>query len=98
MRKLKTERSKALFEETKKYLVDGVASFFHKAVIKQLDKGSHLSAATPDLCTLSKKLTEVIPCAERVSYQNSGTEANMHAFRLAREDENITIPQYIHPA
>lgn len=131
MEKLKTEKSKALFEETKMYLVDGVASSFHKAadeeypiclekgkgskvydvdgneyidyigafgpmllgfcpesvnqaVIKQLDKGSHLSAITTDLCTLSKKLIEVIPCAEKVSYQNSGTEANMHAFRLAR--------------
>jgi len=131
MERLKTEKSKALFEETKMYLVDGVASSFHKAadeeypiclekgkgskvydvdgneyidyigafgpmllgycpdavnqaVIKQLDKGSHLSAVTVDLCKLSKKLTEIIPCAEKVSYQNSGTEANMHAFRLAR--------------
>jgi len=131
MEKLNTEKSKALFEETKKYLVDGVGSSFHKAadeeypiclesgkgskvydvdgneyidyigafgpmllgfcpeavnqaVIKQLALGSHLSATTTDLCKLSKKLTEIIPCAEKVSYQNSGTEANMHAFRLAR--------------
>lgn len=131
MEKLKTEKSKALFEESKRYLVDGVASSFHKAadeeyslclergkgskvydvdgneyidyigafgpmllgfcpdsvnqaVIQQLAKGSQLSATTGDLCRLSKKLTEIIPCAEKVSYQNSGTEANMHAFRLAR--------------
>lgn len=131
MKKFNTEKSKALFEETKRYLVDGVASSFHKAadeeypiclekgkgskvydvdgneyidyigafgpmllgfcpetvnqaVMKQLEKGSQLSATTPELCQLSKKLTEIIPCAEKVSYQNSGTEANMHAFRLAR--------------
>jgi len=131
VRKFNTEKSKALFAETKLYLVDGVASSFHKAadeeypiclekgkgskvydvdgneyidyigafgpmllgfcpdlvnqaVIRQLEKGSQLSATTPELCQLSKKLTEIIPCAEKVSYQNSGTEANMHAFRLAR--------------
>lgn len=131
MEKLKTEKSKALFEEIKMYLVDGVASSFHKAadeeypiciekgngskvydvdgneyidyigafgpmllgfcpdsvnkaVIKQLAKGSHFSAPTPDLCKLTKRLTQMIPCAEKVSYQNSGTEATMHAFRLAR--------------
>lgn len=131
MKKFNTEKSKALFEETKRYLVDGVASSFHKAadeeypiclekgkgskvydvdgneyidyigafgpmllgfcpetvnqaVMKQLEKGSQLSATTPELFQLSKKLTEIIPCAEKVSYQNSGTEANMHAFRLAR--------------
>lgn len=131
MRKLNTQRSKDIFYETKKYLVDGVASSFQKsnyeeypiclergkgskvydvdgneyidyigafgpallgfsphvvneAVIKQIEKGSHLAATTFDLCRLSKKLTEIIPCAEKVSFQSSGTEANMHAFRIAR--------------
>lgn len=131
MQKLKTEKSKAIFEETRKYLVDGVTSSFqkskyedypiclekgkgsklydvdgneyidyigafgpmllgfcpdtvNKAVIEQLDKGSHFAATTSNLWKLSKKLTEIIPCAEKVSYQNSGTEANMHAFRIAR--------------
>jgi glutamate-1-semialdehyde 2,1-aminomutase len=131
MEKFKTEKSKALFEQTRLVLVDGVASSFHKAadedypvclergygskvydvdgneyidyiaafgpmllgycpdavnqaVIKQLAKGSQLAAATPELYRLSKLLTEIIPCAEKVSYQNSGTEANLHAFRLAR--------------
>ena len=31
MKPFKTEKSKALFYDTKKYLVDGVASSFHKA-------------------------------------------------------------------
>lgn len=129
--KLNTEGSKALFAKTKMYLVEGVASSFHKAadeeyplclergkgskvydvdgneyidyiggfgpmllgyspeavnraVVAQIERGSQLSATTVSLCQLAKKLTEIIPCAERVSFQNSGTEANMHAFRLAR--------------
>ena len=108
-----TNNSKFLFEETKKYLVDGVASSFHKspnqeypicvantkgskiydvdgnyeyidyvcgfgpmllgyspdvvnaAVKEQLEKGSHFSAVTENLCNLSKKLTQIIPSAER---------------------------------
>ena len=126
-----TEQSKALYEETKKYLLGGVASSFHKspieeypicfthgkgsrlydvdgneyidyvaglcpmllgyandeineAVRKQMTKGTHFAATTPELVELSKLLTEVIPCAEVVSFQNSGTEANMFAWRLAR--------------
>lgn len=131
MKKFNTEKSKELFFETKKYLVDGVSSSFHKAhneeypicmthgkgshmydvdgndyidyvagfgpmilgyandavnaaVRDQLEKGSQFSTPTEDLCKLSKKLTEIIPCAEMVSFQSSGTEANMHAWRVAR--------------
>ena len=131
MDKYNTEKSKALFFETKKYLVDGVSSSFHKAkneeypicmthgkgshmydvdgndyidyvagfgpmilgyapesvneaVKEQLKKGSQFSTPTEDLCKLAKKLTEIIPCAEMVSFQSSGTEANMHAWRVAR--------------
>lgn len=56
----------------------------NKAVREQLEKGSQFSAPTHDLCKLAKKLTEIIPCAEMVSFQSSGTEANMHAWRVAR--------------
>lgn len=56
----------------------------NKAVKEQLEKGSQFSAPTHDLCKLAKKLTEIIPCAEMVSFQSSGTEANMHAWRVAR--------------
>lgn len=126
-----TETSRRLHEETKKYLVDGVTSSFHKphyaqypiamthgsgsklydvdgnayidyilgfgplilghspealreAVKAQIDKGSHFSAPTEETLTLAKKLTEIIPCAEAVSFQNSGTEVVMYAMRLAR--------------
>ena len=131
MDKYNTEKSKALFFETKKYLVDGVSSSFHKAkneeypicmthgkgshmydvdgndyidyvagfgpmilgyapesvneaVKEQMKKGSQFSTPTEDLCKLAKKLTEIIPCAEMVSFQSSGTEASMHAWRVAR--------------
>ena len=131
MNKLNSEKSKQLFLETKKYLVDGVASSFHKtvseeypicmkygkgsklydvdgneyidyvagfgpmilgyspeavneAVIKQVEEGSQFSATTYNLCQLSKKLTEIIPSAEIVSFQSTGTEANMYAFRVVR--------------
>ncbi len=131
MKEYSTEGSRKLFEETKKYLLGGVASSFHKspteeypicishgkgsrlydvdgneyidyvaglcpmllgyaddeinsALREQLKKGTHFAATTPELVRLSKLLCEVIPCAELVSYQNSGTEANMFAWRLAR--------------
>lgn len=131
MEKYNTEKSKALYAECCKYLVDGVSSSFHvapceeypigmvsgkgarmydvdgneyidyitgfgptilgyapkvlnDAVIDQLGRGVQFSAPTELLCQLSKKLTEIIPCAEIVSYQSSGTEANMHAWRVAR--------------
>lgn len=131
MKPFKTEKSKALFYDTKKYLVDGVASSFHKApdeeypifiaygkgaklydvdgneyidyncamgptilgynhpklieaVTEQLQKGTQFAAPTQQLNILSKKLTEIIPCAEKVIFQNSGTESVMCAWRIAR--------------
>ena len=48
MEKFKTEKSKALFFETKKYLVDGVSSSFHKAhneeypICMTHGKGAHM--------------------------------------------------------
>lgn len=56
----------------------------NEAVRKQLEKGSQFSAPTEDLLKLSKKLVDIIPCAEMVSYQNTGTEAVMYALRTAR--------------
>lgn len=56
----------------------------NEAIINQLPYGTHFSAPTENLYTLSKKLTEIIPSAQKVYYQNSGTEAVMLAFRLAR--------------
>ena len=56
----------------------------NQAVREQLDKGSHFSAPNRELGLLAKKLTEIIPSAEAVSFQNSGTEVVMYALRLAR--------------
>lgn len=56
----------------------------NNAVKEQLEKGSHFSAPNKELGELAKKLTEIIPSAEAVSFQNSGTEVVMYALRLAR--------------
>lgn len=56
----------------------------NKAVQAQVEKGSHFSAPTEQLLKLGKLLTEVIPSAEMVCFQNSGTEVVMQALRLAR--------------
>ena len=56
-----------------------------KAVIEQLQKGTLLAAPNEDLITLCNKLVEYVPCAEKVyGFMNSGSEANMNAFRVAR--------------
>ena len=55
-----------------------------RAVCAQAERGSLFSAPTADLLSLSRLLCDVIPCAEMVSFQNTGTESVMHAFRLAR--------------
>lgn len=54
------------------------------AVKEQVDKGTHFSAPGENLLALCRRLVEIIPCAEMISFQNSGTEANLFAFRLAR--------------
>ena len=131
MEKYNTEGSKKIFYELKNYLLDGVASSFHRAafeeypivmergkgaylydvdgneyidyvnglgpmimgyasdtlnaaVIEQIKKGTHFSAPTKGLLELTEKLVASIPCAEMVSFQNSGTECNLFAFRVAR--------------
>ena len=50
-----------------------------RAVAEQLKRGTHFSAPTPELGALSRRLTQVIPAAEKVVYQNSGTEVVMYA-------------------
>jgi glutamate-1-semialdehyde 2,1-aminomutase len=55
-----------------------------EAVIEQIGRGSLFAAPTVALNRLSEKLTEIIPCADLISYQSTGTEANMVVFRFAR--------------
>jgi glutamate-1-semialdehyde 2,1-aminomutase len=55
-----------------------------RAVSEQLARGAQFAAPTRLLNEVSQKLVGLIPCADRVSYQSTGTEANMLNFRLAR--------------
>ena len=56
----------------------------NKAVCEQIERGTHFALPTESVNQLSKRLVEIIPCAEVVGYQSSGTEANLVNFRLAR--------------
>lgn len=54
------------------------------AVRGQIEKGSAFGAPSEPEFRLISMLTERVPCAEMVRLTNSGTEATMHAIRLAR--------------
>ena len=54
------------------------------AVIEQIALGNQFAAPYELLNRLSQRLVDIIPCAQLVSYQCTGTEANMLNFRLAR--------------
>lgn len=56
----------------------------NQAVIEQISKGTHFALPTESLNTLSAKLVDILPCAEMVGYQSTGTEANLVNFRFAR--------------
>ncbi len=55
-----------------------------QAVRDQLNLGTHFAAPNKGMALLARKLVEIIPCAQRVSFQNSGSEVVMYALRLAR--------------
>lgn len=60
----------------------------HPAILKALhaaaDKCTHPSAPTPYEVRWAELVTTIVPCAEMVRFQLSGTEATMLAMRLAR--------------
>jgi len=56
----------------------------NKAVYRQIELGTHFALPTESLNELSRKLVELVPCADIVGYQSTGTEANLVALRLAR--------------
>jgi glutamate-1-semialdehyde 2,1-aminomutase len=60
----------------------------HPAVMKALSevvgKFTHPSAPTPFEVRWAELITSIVPCAEMVRFQLSGTEATMLAMRLAR--------------
>ena len=54
------------------------------AVSKQVAKGTHLSSSTELEVKWGDLVTKLVPSAEKVRFVNSGTEAVMMAFRMAR--------------
>lgn len=55
-----------------------------EAVSEQMSRGSGFGAPTEKEKELVDALCEIVPCADMVRMVNSGTEATMHAIRLAR--------------
>ena len=51
---------------------------------KQLQNGTMFGTTTELEVEVAKMVTSVVPCAELVSFANSGTEATMEAVRIAR--------------
>lgn len=55
-----------------------------EAVHAQLDKGTHYGACHELEIRWGELVKQLVPCAERVRFTSSGTEANLMALRLAR--------------
>ena len=55
-----------------------------QALIRAAELGVCCSADMPYHVELAETLCRLIPCAERVRFTNSGTEATLHALRLCR--------------
>ncbi len=55
-----------------------------KAVTDQMHTGSMLGTTTELEVRVAKRIQSVVPCAEMVSFANTGTEATMEAIRIAR--------------
>lgn len=55
-----------------------------QAIRDVADAGICCSFDGPRHVELARKLCEMIPCAERVRFTNSGTEATLHALRVCR--------------
>lgn len=54
------------------------------SIAKQLERGTMLGTTTELEIEVAKKIESVVPCAEMVSFSNTGTEATMEAIRIAR--------------
>ena len=55
-----------------------------EAVRSQLDKGTLYCVPTEYEITLAEMISQVVPCGEMIRLVNTGSEATMHAIRLAR--------------
>jgi glutamate-1-semialdehyde 2,1-aminomutase len=61
----------------------------HPAVVEaakaQLDRGAHMFGSLNDVAVhLAERLVNDIPCAEKIAYATTGSEATAYAMRLAR--------------
>jgi len=56
----------------------------NEAVMREIKKGSLLNLVQPVQNDLARKLIEIIPCAERVIFLKTGSEATSAAIRIAR--------------
>jgi glutamate-1-semialdehyde 2,1-aminomutase len=54
------------------------------AVVDQVSKGTHLGASTGLEIRWGQWIQKLIPCAEKVRFHSSGTEATLMALRMAR--------------
>ena len=54
------------------------------AVTEQMTKGTHYAASTEIEIKWGQLVQELVPCAEKVRFHSSGTEATMMAVRMAR--------------
>ncbi|MEM0052980.1 MAG: aspartate aminotransferase family protein [Nitrososphaeria archaeon] len=54
------------------------------AVKEQLDLGFHFGVCNEWEVKLAEEVCKLVPSVEMIRFNNSGTEANMHAIRLAR--------------
>jgi glutamate-1-semialdehyde 2,1-aminomutase len=61
------------------------------AVVEQAAKGSHYGAGHELEVRWGELVKEIVPCAERVKFTSSGTEATLMAMRLARAYSGKTI-------
>lgn len=55
-----------------------------KAVQDQIENGSTYLLTNEPAIRLSEEIVNIVPCAEKVTYHNSGSEATLYAMRLAR--------------
>ena len=55
-----------------------------EAIRQACDKGTVYCIAHEPEVKMAEIMVDAIPCAERVTFANSGTEATMHALRIAR--------------
>ena len=61
-----------------------------EAVKEQMEKGTHLGGSTELEISWAEAIMGLVPCAERLRFVSSGTEATLMAFRLARLSQEKT--------